>query len=208
MKPIVRTLALIPVLFLGACASQFSDIKQSNTGAIKLGVSSVEDVKSHLSGGKMHEDDVTINGKTIHYLSFMHLESAMFFGMEAPSRYLTYFFYDGKLVGMEKSSRFKEDSTNFDMDKAKTIKDGESHEQVVALLGQPSGEFLYPIAKNPGDTGIAYYNVTLRVQPFIGQVRSVNETRISLNDQDKIDDVFVDDDKKFDGLTFKTLGTR
>ena len=208
MKMTYRTLAILPVLLLAACGSQFNDIKQTNTSAIRLGVSSIEDVKSHLSGGRQVEDDITINGKTIHYLNFAHVKSAMFFGMEAPTRYLTYLFYDGKLVGIEKSSRFDEDSTKFDIDKAKTIKDGVTREQIVSLLGQPSGEFIYPIAKNPGDTGIAYYNVIMMVEPFVGGVRTVNEARYSLNDHNEVDDVSIDDDKKFDGLTFKTIGTR
>ena len=207
MKKSYRFFAVLPVLLLAACGSQFNDIKQTNTSAIRLGVSSIADVKSHLSGGRMVEDDITINGKTVHYVNFAHIKSAMFFGMEAQSRYLTYLFYDGKLVGIEKSSRFDEDSTKFDIEKAKIVKDGETREQVVSLLGQPSGEFLYPIAKNPGDTGIAYYNVVLMQEPFVGQVRTVNEARFSLNN-DAVDDVSIDDDKKFDGFTFKPVGTR
>ncbi len=115
MKISYRFFAILPVLLLAACGTQFNDIKQTNTSAIRLGVSSIDDVKSHLSGGRMVEDDISINGKKIHYVNYVHMKGASFFGMEGQARYLTYLFYDGKLVGIEKSSRFDEDSTNLNI---------------------------------------------------------------------------------------------
>lgn len=194
MKKTATVLVLSALtLTLGACASQRNDIDESNVSAIKLGVSSLNDVKSHVSGGRMYENDITINGQPVHYLSYFHSKGAAFYGVEGKMRYLSYLFYNDKLVGIEKSSRFDEDSTDFDVDKAKTIKNGMTRQQVVGILGNPSGEFIYPIAKNPGDTGIAYYNIAVRPVPFAGSLQTDHEARISLNNNNEVDDVFVED---------------
>lgn len=175
-------LAIASSVLLAACApAAFTPISQSNPGEIRLGTSSPEDVKASINGGKMLEDDVTINGKSLHVISYRYNKSAMFFGLEAKTRYSVYFFYNNKLVGQEKSSRFEEDSTEFDVEKAKTIKDGVTRQQVVSELGKPAGEFIYPIAKNPGDTGIFYYNVTQRPVPFVGKTEAVLQAVFSLS---------------------------
>ena len=54
-------------------------------------------------------------------------------------------FLDGILVGYYFHSSFPEDSTNFDISQFGNIVEGESTEQeVVAVLGKPAGEEIYP----------------------------------------------------------------
>ena len=184
-------LLALSTLALSACAP--SAYVESNPSAIQFGVSSIQDVKNQGSGGKELEDNITINNQPIHTLTYRYMESAAFFGLEAKTRYTTYFFYNNKLVGKETSSRFDNESTEFDVDKAKTIKNGATRQQVVAELGKPSGTFIYPIAKNPGDTGIAYYNAVIHPVPFVGEIETVHEALVSLNN-DTVDNVLVTDD--------------
>ena len=177
---------------LAACAP--SAYVESNPSAIRFGVSSVQDVKNQISGGRLDEEsDITINGKPIHTLTYQYVKSTAFWGATSQSRYALYLFYNDKLVGKEESSFIEGESTNFDVDKAKTIKNGTTRQQVVAELGKPSGTFIYPIAKNPGDTGIAYYSVAARLIPVVGVMLTVHEAQVSLNN-DIADNVAVTDD--------------
>ena len=66
------------------------------------------------------------------------------------------------MVGYEFTSSWKEDSTNFDGDKVSQIKKGEStRSDVVRLLGNPGGKYIYPVIPNSGEEAVNYlYNQT------------------------------------------------
>ena len=49
------------------------------------------------------------------------------------------------------------------------------------------------MAKNPGDTGIAYYSVAARLIPVVGVMLTVHEAQVSLNN-DIADSITVTDD--------------
>ena len=44
----------------------------------------------------------------------------------------------------------------FDVDKAKSIKPGETEDEVVALLGKPSGAAIYPATSDPNSHALVY----------------------------------------------------
>lgn len=192
MKKTTTIAISLSALALAACTPpMLTEVNQSRASELHLGLSSIADVKDRLSGGRLYEDDTEINGKQIHYLNYIHVKASLL--DEPRARYQSYLFYNDKLVGIEKSSRFDEDSTDFNVEKAKEIKNGMTRQQVIGLLGKPSGEFIYPISKNPGDSGIAYYNVRSRQIPVIGRMQTNHEARVSLNNNNEVDDVFVDD---------------
>ena len=192
-KSAILALSLSTILS-ACCDCTTSQYVESNPLAIRLGVSSIQDVMIQGKGGYELEGNITINGKTINALTYLSMEGGVL--PEAKTRYTTYFFYNNKLVGKETSSRFSKDSTNFDVDKAKTIKNGTTLQQVVAELGKPSGTFIYPIAKNLGDTGIAYYNISIHPLPFEEKTETVHEARISFDKNGKVDNVTVTDDNQ------------
>ena len=191
-KSAILALSLSTIALAACCDCTTSQYVESNPSAIRLGVSSVQDVMIQGKGGKELEGNITINGQTINALTYLSMKGGVL--PEAKTRYTTYFFYNNKLVGKETSSRFSKDSTNFDVDKAKTIKNGTTLQQVVAELGKPSGTFIYPIAKNSGDTGIAYYNISIHPLPFEEKTETVHEARISFDNNGKVDNVTVTDD--------------
>ncbi len=72
-------------------------------------------------------------------------------------------FYRDILVGKNYGSTHKADSTDFDFAKAITIKKGFSKAQVLALMGTPTGEYIYPVIEQEGHYVYAYQNVEYRL---------------------------------------------
>jgi len=67
-----------------------------------------------------------------------------------PAKTLQLTFADGKLVGHDFFSSFKYDHTDFDTDGIKEIeKANHSTEDVLRILGQPTGQQIYPLIDDP-----------------------------------------------------------
>ena len=76
-----------------------------------------------------------------------------------PARALSLYFVEDVMIGKEFVSSYAEDSTQFDTEKAKAVKRGESVDNVVNALGKPGGEYRYPFVEDK--QGYAYvYNFT------------------------------------------------
>jgi hypothetical protein len=74
-----------------------------------------------------------------------------------PARSLQLFFDDDVLVGHLFDSSFKSDHTDFDETIAPRIKEGQDTcEDVKKMFGRPSGEYVYPILKEPDTNGLVY----------------------------------------------------
>lgn len=82
--------------------------------------------------------------------------SPLFAGV-TPVRAMGFHFLDENLVGYEFLSSFKEDNSYFDVDNINKIKKDEtSRDQVIELMGQSSGMYLYPLIKNKNNKAIVY----------------------------------------------------
>ena len=74
-----------------------------------------------------------------------------------PARGLTLFFLDDLLVGYQFNSSFRDDHSDFDETVVPRIKEGEDTcEEVVGMLGKPSGEYIFPMIKERNSRGIGY----------------------------------------------------
>ena len=74
-----------------------------------------------------------------------------------PQRTIRFHFLDGVLVGYAWTSSFLTESTDFDPDKAAALTTGTTtRAEVVALLGEPSGEYVYPLVALPDGVGLVY----------------------------------------------------
>src|SRR6185503_7286045 len=68
----------------------------------------------------------------------------------AHARAALYSFHDGRLVGYSYSSSFSADNTDFDDSAADRLVKGQTtEEQVLVLLGRPTGRSIYPLVKEP-----------------------------------------------------------
>jgi outer membrane protein assembly factor BamE (lipoprotein component of BamABCDE complex) len=74
-----------------------------------------------------------------------------------PARAMVFSTFNDVLVGQEFQSSFPNDATEFDETKVSAINKGKStRSEVLALLGSPSGEAIYPLIKNKAEKGILY----------------------------------------------------
>src|SRR5918994_96233 len=132
-------------LALSGCAG--SDFVRPAEGDFVVGKSTLADVTTKM-GSPLQSGQLTKNEKLMKVSKYAYAASG---GESAhpgvtPARSLTFLFFEDNLVGKEFVSSFKQDSTDFDGQKVSSITKGKSTRQdVVALLGKPSGEAVYPV---------------------------------------------------------------
>ncbi|MET0075785.1 MAG: outer membrane protein assembly factor BamE [Candidatus Thiodiazotropha lotti] len=73
-----------------------------------------------------------------------------------PARSQGLFFADEILVGKNYSSSFNIDNTYFDVEKAKTIKEGQSKSDVIETLGESRSLQIYPLVNDKEGYAIVY----------------------------------------------------
>ncbi|HKZ57898.1 MAG TPA: hypothetical protein VJ024_09370 [Thermodesulfovibrionales bacterium] len=74
-----------------------------------------------------------------------------------PGKAICFDFYNDYLVGYSFISSFKTDNTNFDESRISLIKkDRTTKNEVIEILGEPSGISIYPITKNENETEFYY----------------------------------------------------
>jgi hypothetical protein len=82
-------------------------------------------------------------------------------------RGLYLYFDQGTLAGYNYLSSFAEDHTDFDQNLVDRLVEGRSgKDQVIALLGEPSGESAYPWVKRKGQTDLVYAYVETVLEPL------------------------------------------
>jgi hypothetical protein len=159
--------AFIAVLSLAAallgCAGK--DFVRPSTDALKLGQTTHAQVVQQF-GQPRREGTVLKNDKTLKVLSYAYASiggEALHSGVVA-ARGMTYYFYNDVLVGYGFISSWKEDNTDFDEKKVEMIVKGRSSRaDVVALMGKPSGYYVYPMIKTEPSEAIVYNYVEARL---------------------------------------------
>ena len=159
MKLIRLLCVAAAALALTACASgpQFT---KPDAEKLVLGKSTRADVTQSQNAKPASEADVTVNGEKVHDLNYFASENPKFWGMLIERRFGTYTFYNDVLVGVQFTSSYANESTKFDTDKIASIEKGKTtRAEVIALLGKPSGEVIYPVVANKEGRGLVYsYN--------------------------------------------------
>jgi len=160
MKVMSRLLAVLAAASaLVGCAG--TDFKRPDPGAVRVGKSTQAEVLQ-VMGAPRQTGELTKNGQQLKQAQYAYAnttDEAFRSGVVA-ARGMTFFFHNDKLVGQQYLSSFKVDATEFDGAKVPAIVKGKTTKaQVQALLGQPTGDAIYPIAKAQGETALSYaYN--------------------------------------------------
>ncbi len=119
--------------------------------------------------------------KTISYAYSTKLgESAAVSGV-TPVRATGFYFVDLVLVGHEFTSSFEKDHTNFDETKITQIKKGETTQaQVIALMGQSTGSYIFPLVQRNDEKGLVYLYTQTRVEhiPFAPKIRQYRKVLV------------------------------
>ena len=162
MKSSVMKFAVICLcVLLTACAG--TNFVRVADDTMVLGQTTSEQITARL-GSPYREGVVIKNDQQIQTSSYAYAST----GGEAAAAGVTaarsqgFYFFNNKLVGHEFVSSWKEDSTNFDSGKISQIKKGESiRSDVVRLLGDPGGKYIYPVIPSNAEDAVSYlYNET------------------------------------------------
>src|SRR5262245_28403646 len=141
-------LAALPLIaFLtGACATSGRNFQRPEAGTLLLGKTTEADRRDRF-GEPRGVSVRTMNEKVVTQLQYSYAE-ARGYVEKISTRSCVFAFSDGVLVGHDYSSSFSDDKTDFDESVAHRIKRFETTAaEVVALIGSPTGEAIYPVAK-------------------------------------------------------------
>jgi hypothetical protein len=149
-------LVFFVILFVTSCAGR--NFVRPEAESLILGKTSHQEIINRF--GKPYQEGTEFkNEKTVKTMSYAYATvggSPLFEGV-TPVRAMGFHFLDETLVGYEFLSSFKEDNSYFDVGNINKIKKDEtSRDQVIELMGQPSGMYLYPLIKNKDNKAIVY----------------------------------------------------
>ena len=163
MKLSLMKLAVLSfVLFLIGCGGR--NFVRVQDDALVLNQTTKEQITSRL--GKpfresvVKKNDLQVEVVIYAYSSYGGVPDA---SDAIPERGQAFYFFNGNLVGYEFASSWKQESTNFDAGKASQIKKGvTTRSDVVRLLGNPGGKYIYPVIPNENEEAVNYIYIRKR----------------------------------------------
>jgi outer membrane protein assembly factor BamE (lipoprotein component of BamABCDE complex) len=157
MKTSIRLLfSVLIVAALSACAG--TNFVRPDTQALVVGKSTAADVPRVMGApgqvGELLRNDQKL--KTTRYAYAEGAGTGLYPGV-VPARAMVFSTFNDLLVAQEFVSSFPQDATDFDESKISSIVKGmTTRAGVVAVLGKPNGEAIYPVIKKQGETAAIY----------------------------------------------------
>jgi hypothetical protein len=149
-------LAALAVVLVSGCAG--TDFRRPDPQAVVVGRSTAEDV-TRVMGPPRQVGEAMLNGQKVNTMTYVYAAAAgepLYQGV-VPARALVFTTFGGVLVGQEFVSSFKQDATEFEHTKMSGIVKGRTtRSEVLALLGRPNGEAVYPMVKEKDQKGLVY----------------------------------------------------
>jgi hypothetical protein len=150
-------LPLVLAALLSACAG--TNFKRPDPGVLTVGKSTAADVARVMAAPPLQSGELLKNNEKIRTTRYAYAEGAgagRYPGV-VPARAMVFSTFADLLVGQEFISSFPQDATEFDESKVPAIVKGRTtRDEVVALLGRPNGEAIYPLIRSRTETGIVY----------------------------------------------------
>ena len=178
------SIGFIFVIFMVACATKGNDFDRIPNDALVLGKTTIADIVS--SYGTLEFKDVQVNNVVIKQGSYSLTKASSY--KDLISQKIQYFsFNKGVLVGYKYTNSFPENPTDFDDSLRSQIKQHESTlNDVVRLLGPPTGKAIYPFTVDPDSTIIKYSYWQVKQRP----TRYYNkELKVTINKEDIVTDI-------------------
>jgi len=152
----IQTIWLLVLILLVACTAGINFVKPPDDKLV-LGSTTRYDIVK-LLGDPTSKDIKASNGVNIIIFTYAYANvvGESIFQDVTPSRVLTLYFYNNTLVGKGYTSSFKSDNTYFNTQKAKSIAQGMTKQQVINLLGNTSGEYKFPLITNKNGKALVY----------------------------------------------------
>ena len=161
--------AFMVALLLTACGGK--NFIRPDSQSLIVGTTSYADVVKQL-GEPIRKGTLTKNDLIVQNISYSYAETVPFSTILS-SRAMVCYFHDGLLVGYDYASSFsgEKQAAAIDDEKVAQIKKGDKKEKAIALLGTPSGEFIFPMTAPKGTSFVMYSFISTSRVPFIGGVK-------------------------------------
>src|SRR4051812_8325915 len=141
---------------LAGCAG--TNFKRPEPQALEVGKSTTADVV-RVMGTAQQNGEGLVNEQKVKVMRYVYAEGAgegRYPGV-VPARAMVFTTHNDQLVGEEFVSSFKPDATDFDDSKVSSIVKGKTtRAEVMALLGKPNGNAVYPMIKERGQKAVVY----------------------------------------------------
>jgi outer membrane protein assembly factor BamE (lipoprotein component of BamABCDE complex) len=156
---LVKLFCLSAIVAVSGCASMSEDFVRPSNDKFVLGKTTQSEVIAQM-GAPIGKSEMVLNSQQIHGIGYTNHDVSSHLGEVIKTRNVTYMFYNNVLVGISGFSTYNEDSTKFDPTKVSQIVIGKTtKDQVITLLGKPSGQDIYPMISNKDQTAIVYQYV-------------------------------------------------
>ena len=155
MTPRRSARARILAAVLAAACLLGADFGRPDPASFTLGQTTEQEIQARF-GKPDGRATARVGDKLVTTLRYAYAEAR---STVVPVRTMAYAFHEGRLVGFDYMSSFAADQTGFDELTVKRIKRGETtRAEVLALVGKPTGQFVYPssYATTPGRRADVY----------------------------------------------------
>lgn len=147
---------LAVMVLMAGCAGR--DFTRPAPESLVLGKTTYAEINARF-GSPYRESTLIKNEKTLRMASYAYATTGgdpLVSGV-TPARSIDFAFLDQVLVSYQFASSFKADHTDFDENKVPSIKKGvTTRDEVIALLGPPTGMQIYPMVPGKDDTGLGW----------------------------------------------------
>jgi|SRR5215470_6191153 len=159
--------SLLCALLVAGCAG--TDFVKPQPDSLKLGATTEAQIRAQF-GSPFSEGSKLRNGEMVKTLAYAYANvggEPLVSGV-TPARGINFYFFGGTLVGYEFMSSFKADNTYYDHSKVTNLRKGTtSRAEVVSLLGEPHGAYMFPMIKEkPGQGSVYAYTETKGFTPY------------------------------------------
>ena len=161
MRMHIALASICAVLLLTACAG--TDFVRPTDAQLRLGATTKEEVLKQF-GDPRSKGSAIVSGESVDSMSYAYAA----FGAEPHSpgvtgaRSIEFVFWKDKLVAHQFNSSMKADATYFPKDNAAQVKQGMTRQQVLQLMGEPSGRAIFPVISERDGDGMLYQYVEVR----------------------------------------------
>ena len=168
-------------LLSAGCAGR--DFVRPSSDSLQVGKTTYAEIVARFGSpyreGTMLKNEQIV--KTISYAYSTKLGERSAVSGVTPVRAMGFYFVDLVLVGHEFTSSFEKDHTNFDETKITQIKKGETTQaQVIALVGQPTGSYIFPLVQRKDERGLVYVYTQTRFEeiPFARKIKQYRKVLV------------------------------
>lgn len=157
-------LLTLTALLLAGCAGG-SHFVRPDEDALVLGKTTEQEIRQRMGEPRRYGTTLR-NGESMTTLSYGYAVAVPYVD-DVKTRAMGFYLLRGVLVGYEFTSSFEEDKTRFDDAKIPQIQRGQTtRQEVIALLGQPGGIYVYPMIKEQSGVGLVYLFIDTDRHPF------------------------------------------